>query len=695
MDADIELERTRLMESLEMWEERLEEARRSEVEATRKEAEAKRTIAAAKKSRTDAKKTAQKAMKSVAESKRRLNGFASIGRLPPEILLEVFMHRSADWHTGDSSWVGVTHVCRYWRKIALESARLWAQIYVSDDEEWTELLLERSKWASLDVVISGEDADNELVQRVLDQLCRIRSLEWNAYYPCPHWIIPSSAPDLRSIILDGEDDFAEYGGNPLAVWSFDMPKLAHLEILHTPVLLWKSKLFSSSLTHLTFRRSVTEDHDPRHPVCTVTDVLHTLKNIPSLDELELANVLPPSNFTDPGCNVRFPRLRVLRLAAPAANLLCFLEHVSFPAVIEMSFDFTDDDDLNEGPMTRSLHLIASIVDSSCRPKDPIRPLRSLHFDKMKFEAWYLDHGVECLSERRSGARTCLSPPALIVEASQVHPHSRGIFFQRLCESLPLLDVGSAFLIIDDMAEEQWRAACTSMPHLRELGVTGQYPYHEPFVESLATVLAIPEYEPPYPTEHRLGRHTFPRLEVLQLRDLRLPPPRAPAVGEAPHILYAYTKVLLDRADAGHELFSLLFVDGKEIYRRDIARLQCAVKEVHFNRVEDPPAQDQDEDEQSVDADDELSAPEPAALPNPSLDAYFAMELCPPPPPQVSLAASPAFLLLTADLRACRYLVRLEWLSRILSQHQPSCLTYSRSLTRRCLRGKADCGSLNC
>lgn len=604
-------------------------------------------IEQAERSIEHAEKNIEPAEKRIVAAKRRFNELAPIERLPSEILLEVFMYRSADWRNGNCSWIGVSHVCHRWRGTALESARFWSQLFASSYER-TEELLSRSKQASLDVVIPGQAADDERrIQLVLDRLPRMRSFEWIMCYPSSDWVVPSSAPILHSVALHGEDDFEEYEGDPYIVplMHLDTPKLAHLKILHTPSMLWKAKLFGPTLTHLTFRRRYTEDPFPQHPDCTVAEVLRVLGSMSSLDELDLANVLPPPQHLGPGPNrsVSFSKLRVLRLAAPASNLLCFLERTSFPAVVEVSFDFTDDEELNEDPMTRCLHLIASIITSSARPKDPIRPLRSLHYVKMKLEAWYLDHGVECLSGCRGCNRTCLSTPALVVQASEAHSGARAVLFQKICESLPLLHVGSAFLDINEIAENQWRAAYTSMPHLRELGVTGCYSYHESLVESLSTMRAIPSDDPLYSLNCRLTRYIFPSLEVLLVHSLHLPPPGALTLGEAPHILYGYGKVLQDRGDAGHRLFSLLLLDGQGIYQLDVDILEGAAKMVYCNRVEPtPPAQDKDK--QASDIDDDSRAAEPAKPPDPKLGDDIAGEdrLALVPSAQASSSALPVF-----------------------------------------------------
>lgn len=76
--------------------------------------------------------------KQIIELKGRINGLALTARLPPEILSEIFtivatdLYHSRRWgHYGLAhayKWISLTHVCRAWREIALNTPRLWSRI---------------------------------------------------------------------------------------------------------------------------------------------------------------------------------------------------------------------------------------------------------------------------------------------------------------------------------------------------------------------------------------------------------------------------------------------------------------------------------------------------------------------------------------------------------------------------------------
>ncbi|KAI0252264.1 hypothetical protein BJV78DRAFT_1124881, partial [Lactifluus subvellereus] len=61
----------------------------------------------------------------------RRNALAPISLLPSELLAQIFHFHALDepsWSNRKSfGWMKVTHVCRYWRQVALEDSSLWAR----------------------------------------------------------------------------------------------------------------------------------------------------------------------------------------------------------------------------------------------------------------------------------------------------------------------------------------------------------------------------------------------------------------------------------------------------------------------------------------------------------------------------------------------------------------------------------------
>lgn len=519
----------------------------------------------------------------IVAAKRRLNELTLIGRLPSEMLAEVFMHRSAGWHTGDRTWIQVSHICHRWRETALNCPALWGQIY-THTPEWTRELLLRSKQAALDVVIPDEDyIDEEVISLVLGQLHRMRFIDWSRFYPLEDSSYPRVAPLLRSVALCSDEvDERELSATPFD--KIEAPPLTYLEIAYIPVS-WTSSLFQPTLTHLTFRL---HPESPRLADCNMSEVLGLLRTMPCLQSLGLANVLPEFDGASIGADVHacFSQLRLLDLEAPASTMRYFLEHVSFFKNADISIEFSDFE-LDHENMEQCMRLLASRIVSDNCSKDPIRPLQSLLYSRNAAKAWTIDQGVDALSRYH-----CIIPamllqgvrPTLSVRATNLSPSRSEAFFEMLCLSLPLAEVSSAFIFIEGMGDTQWRSAYESMPHLRELGVAGPSSCHTPLIESLATVLAAANDAPRSPHSN-LPVYMFPKLEVLLIRGLQLPTLDADGLNpRRPHHLDAYAKVLRDRSDAGHQLSRLALTDGTGVFQQDVDKLRDVVKEVHCDRV---------------------------------------------------------------------------------------------------------------
>ncbi|KAI0045060.1 hypothetical protein FA95DRAFT_1456890, partial [Auriscalpium vulgare] len=88
------------------------------------------------------------------------NTFAPVASLPPEVLAEIFTCLSAidlpsnplaqnPWSDPHYGWLAVTFVCRHWRQIALQHARLWADIDLSHGCDRVHTFSARAKKAAL------------------------------------------------------------------------------------------------------------------------------------------------------------------------------------------------------------------------------------------------------------------------------------------------------------------------------------------------------------------------------------------------------------------------------------------------------------------------------------------------------------------------------------------------------------------
>ncbi|KAG1750796.1 hypothetical protein EDB19DRAFT_1351729 [Suillus lakei] len=116
----------------------------------------------------------------------RRDGQAFISRLPYEILVIIFQYFEEDERLNGygnddvPACVTVTHVCRHWRKVALECTTLWSFIS-SASPLWLDVMLERSKDAPLVVTYTIPILLEDCLEKVLSHLPRIKHLELGAF----------------------------------------------------------------------------------------------------------------------------------------------------------------------------------------------------------------------------------------------------------------------------------------------------------------------------------------------------------------------------------------------------------------------------------------------------------------------------------------------------------------------------------
>lgn len=329
-----------------------------------------------------------------------------VSSLPVEIVLRIFAllaranfgRRIADaaWN-----WIAVTHVCRYWRAIAIGYPALWRYIDIeaseseSESESYSEFesysdsrscyhsrpisfgmvkaSLERSSPVTLNVrcVIKPEREDRRAVERclglVLRHLDRIRELEIGASTshtfrsfpnvmrlmrnPAPMlerfdvWYYPSSvqARSLPSALLGSSDDEEEEktregGGGEMIHSSLKSVKLRNYSIC------WTSTLFHG-LTELTLVNSNASSVN-----FTIGRVLHIMRKCPTL-ELFVANMVKPDNdsttttasISDSGDSkarvmVSLPRMRRIEITETHYTV-CekLMSHLILPADVSWNF----------------------------------------------------------------------------------------------------------------------------------------------------------------------------------------------------------------------------------------------------------------------------------------------------------------------------------------------------------------------
>ncbi|KAF5314484.1 hypothetical protein D9619_011763 [Psilocybe cf. subviscida] len=258
-----------------------------------------------------------------------LNMYASVARLPPEILLQIFAKLTEDGGFVDSmKCIPITHVCRRWRSLALDAPALWTNLS-SENLLWTTAMLERSKSAPLTVLM--DEMSHRVATPILKHLSRIISLtieDWSAgELQTLHALIEDNAivaPQLEVLSLSCD------GVLPWSLPSTTFQQTHRLNNLFIDSIHidWSHSPLFRNLTKLRVK-TVLSDGQP-----TWRELISALDQMPSLKSLFLDDMLPTSPFdaAHDAVSTSLPNLQsvVFRRVPALGPVVTFLNHVELP-----------------------------------------------------------------------------------------------------------------------------------------------------------------------------------------------------------------------------------------------------------------------------------------------------------------------------------------------------------------------------
>lgn len=247
------------------------------------------------------------------------------------ILLEVSSSSLKIMATGDA--LGLSHICRWWRGVALRSGRLWAR--PSGGPALFELSLERSLSAPLYLEI-----DTRRIKRtgpVFGQGHRI--IEMSLFVASDVVTGQQVAPALRTLQLSFAPEMTE--SSFLAGWN--MPQLDRLTLVRTS-LRSNGHLLLNTLSSLEL---VSVDcHDTADALgCSL--FFRAVRQLRALKSLRLVDCFSEEFLGIPltQAPIRLPALKILDLTDEPELCLGFLRSIDVASVSPMSLDFS-------GPITR-------------------------------------------------------------------------------------------------------------------------------------------------------------------------------------------------------------------------------------------------------------------------------------------------------------------------------------------------------
>lgn len=431
--------------------------------------------------------------------KTRYNTLSIIARLPPEILSTIFKciaAASQQWiasYNYRTRWINVTHVCSYWRRVALEDPSLWTNIPFSHPR-WAKEMLERSKGASLTIVAdlyAKNSSHMELVRSALTRISRIQklSLTQNSnenLLETTLWGLVEPAPRLESLKVSF-NDINSVHRLPLRIFSGEAPRLRELD-LRDCALTWDAP-FLRGLTSLKMSSI------PLKARPSMSHILAALRNMPNLSTLVLRNILPESSLDaatgklSPGLVARLPQLTHLCIESDVPEGAFLLDHLIYPLTVSITLVGTIKYESANGAEASCK---VPVLRSFCKVLGTSQPVRCLSAHHVSYSSC-----VQLKTYDTPG--TCLHPPrnpkvdftlkfgqkyepTSIKSCSDIH--------QALWTSIPMKDLES-LQVIDYNRSEEWShiftiLAPTKLKNLRVVGGT------IPFLRALSPDAPAPQ-----------------------------------------------------------------------------------------------------------------------------------------------------------------------------------------------------------
>ena len=229
-------------------------------------------------------------------------GQPPIHKVPDDILILIFsffpIHsdvlRKKDW---PQTWLTITHVCKRWREVALNTAQLWAVLWYSwSKREVLEAFISRSRQAPLEVELFEADSDKltDALHLVLPELGRTKSLtlsmETEAFeeFEEDNYKIPAVLPLIRSLSISCQTmSYNKIAQLPSFVTRSSLPDLTNL-FVDNLLISWIPGLFPTCLRSLYIRRPVHQDSGLY--LAPLSQIVAVIKELPLLEQLTLLDL---------------------------------------------------------------------------------------------------------------------------------------------------------------------------------------------------------------------------------------------------------------------------------------------------------------------------------------------------------------------------------------------------------------------
>ena len=436
------------------------------------------------------------------------NGLMPISLLPPEVLARVFrflvLEEPPCSRELDLGRIRATHVCRFWRQVALGDSSLWATISgIPTDTELISEMLARSRDAPLDISIDLDlhfDIDGpfrEVLLVFLPHLPRTRKLRlYNL--SMFHWDIIQSiysreAPALEHFELKfsiaSPVVFQDLG--EMTLFKGRAPRLRTLLLSH--VLVTWSIIPRDQLTHLKiilFEEVSTIYIPPAVEFGVSEQFIDLLVNCTGLETLALEHCLPSQLAQlSHGQTIYLPRLSRLCLSGSSSRITNLMKMLKLPSSTTLHLRC-----ISENTLTHDDHLLLPIVSAKLHSPAPVEfqtlSVTVTSNKKFSFEvtaSTILPSQRSCQPQDFEGDLDGDAEFVLSFDGLRLDNYSD--LLEEVCEMLPISNIEflsiSSFYISDSVNWVRLFEHCTKVATIQAVGGGTSS-----FVRALTTLKAI-------------------------------------------------------------------------------------------------------------------------------------------------------------------------------------------------------------
>ncbi|KAI8996520.1 hypothetical protein BD414DRAFT_478278 [Trametes punicea] len=472
------------------------------------------------------------------------------------------------------AWVGVTHVCRSWRAIALNTPRIWGHIVLTRSSVVDDVLA-RSKKAPLMVtgcLMSSHDDRAKLVKTVMQESARLKELRLSGPSDVFRDLFPKTMEPAKLLVtmalsdhtpgvsfLSSKDVF-----QPIFLQQ-QLPHLRDLEIRRV-IFRWDSYVFSSTITRLVLSGRL----DSQSLLGTFEHLLFALETMPRLEIMELEDAIPRLQDTTmtlpiPGRTVALPHMRRLALTGTSLDCAHLINHLSLRADTHSKF-------VCRG--TVGAQELVRVIGEHVARHDPFLAvhLSRTYSGKLSMKGWrtLVDSSLaEPCIELQIDALACSTVASYLVRHSKMFTHTR------------VLEVNA------EDHDWRWKDVFAGMPDLRVLSITGDPQDH------FFTALSAPRKS----KRNRPPSLILPNLRVLKLSGTRM---SSSDYDNPQGFLDKLEDWLILRCNYGLPIDELHLTSCLNSTEEDVERLVPIVPYVIWDGVEVFESEEEDEEEEDYD-----------------------------------------------------------------------------------------------